>query len=123
MGLHASPQIAHLTCTYYEQQFIKRTAVTHIERPEAPLFGVTDPALRIAVMYSFLNGARQIDDICLTGLPLNTDQVLTILFHSSDQGVYPETVHDEYGSLVHNPMSVRVSYALLWWVKYRFDHL
>ena len=113
MGLHAAPQIAQLVCGYYELQFVKRMAIAHIETPNAPFFGISDPAIKIAVMNSFFNAARQIDDIWLAGLPITSDKALAILCKSGDQGVYPETVcdqlgcvYDEYGKIVHNPMSV-----------------
>ena len=70
MGLHASPQIAQLVCAHYELQFVKRLAISYIEQPEEPFFGIMDKDIRTAVINCFFNGARQIDDICSSGLPL-----------------------------------------------------
>ena len=57
-------------------------------------------------MNSFFNAARQIDDIYLAGLPISADKTLEILCKSGNRGVYPETVLDDYGKIVNNPMSV-----------------
>ena len=52
--------------------------------------------------------ARQIDDICLGGLPLSAEHVTKILCKSGDDGVYPETVKDQFGALIQNPMSIKL---------------
>jgi hypothetical protein len=100
IGLHASPQIAQLVCANYELHFVKRLAIHHIERPETTLFDITDQSIRTAAINCFFNGARQLDDICLAGLPLSADHVTRILCKSGNDGVYPETVRDECGAII-----------------------
>ena len=65
MGLNASPQIAQLVYAHYELLFVKRLAISHFEHPDAPFLGINDKDIRLAVLTSFLNGARMLDDICL----------------------------------------------------------
>jgi hypothetical protein len=72
------------------------------------MFGITEQTLRIAVINCFFNGARQLDDICLAGLPLSAEHATRILCKSGNDGVYPETIRDECGAVIQNPMSVKL---------------